>query len=268
MKRLIVNADDFGFTRDVNAGIIHAHRNGVLTATTLMANGSAFEDAVRLARETPSLDVGCHLVLVQGYSLLTRRPLPAKPRDLLIALAKREIDVEAELRSQIRKIIASGLRPTHLDSHKHTHVVPGVFRTVVRLAHEFAIPYVRLPIDATIPCSGAACRLLRRYYGRLTQNYDVRMTDHFVGFRLTGSLTEKTFARALSSLGEGTTEFMCHPGFLGAELQGATTRLKETRVRELEALTSPRIWKLIEEQGIVLTGYRQALTVVGSNPTY
>lgn len=268
MKRLIVNADDFGFTRDVNAGIIHAHRGGVLTATTLMANGKAFDDAVRLARETPSLDVGCHLALVQGYSLITRRPLPAKPRDLLIALAKREIDVEAELRAQIRKIIASGLRPTHLDSHKHTHIVPLVFRAVVRLAHEFGIPYVRLPLDATVPCSQAACRLLRRYYAGLTQNYNVRLTDHFVGFRLTGHLTEETFGRAISSLGEGTTEFMCHPGFLGAELQGAATRLKESRVRELEALTSPRIRKLIEAQGITLTGYRYALTGAGSKPTY
>lgn len=268
MKRLIVNADDFGFTRDVNAGIVHAHREGVLTATTLMANGRAFEDAVRLSRETPSLDVGCHLALVQGYSLVTRRPLPAKPSDLLIALAKREIDVEAELRAQIRKMIANGLRPTHLDSHKHTHVVPGVFRAVVRLAHEFDIPYVRLPLDATIPCSGAACRLLRRYYMRLAQDFNVRMTDHFVGFRLTGRLTEETFARAVSALGEGTTEFMCHPGFLGTELQGASTRLKASRVRELEALTSPRIRKLIEAQGIALTGYRHALTGAGSKPTY
>lgn len=268
MKRLIVNADDFGFTRDVNAGIVHAHREGILTATTLMANGKAFEDAVRLARETPSLDVGCHLTLVQGYSLLTRRPLPAKPSDLLIALAKREIDVEAELRAQIRKVIASGIRPTHLDSHKHTHVVPAVFRAVVRLAHEFAIPYVRLPLDATIPCSGAACRFLRRYYLRLAENYHVRMTDHFVGFRLTGHLTEETLARTLSVLGEGTTEFMCHPGFLGAELQGAATRLKESRQRELEALTSPRIRKLIVEQGIAMAGYRYALTGAGSKPTY
>lgn len=256
MKRLIVNADDFGFTRDVNAGIVHAHREGILTATTLMANGKAFEDAVRLARDTPSLDVGCHLVLVQGYSLLTRRPLPAKPSDLLIALTKREIDVEAELRAQIRKIVVSGLRPTHLDSHKHTHIVPGVFRAVVKLAHEFGIPYVRLPLDATIPCSGAACRLLRRYYERFTRNYKVRMTDYFVGFRLTGHLTEQTFAPALASLAEGTTEFMCHPGFLGSELQGAATRLKKSRVRELEALTSPRIRQLVEKEGITLSGYR------------
>jgi predicted glycoside hydrolase/deacetylase ChbG (UPF0249 family) len=268
VKYLIVNADDFGFTRDVNAGIVHAHREGILTATTLMANGKAFDEAVRLAHETPTLDIGCHLALVQGYSLLTRRPLPAKPADLLIALAKREIDVEAELRSQIRKIFAAGLHPTHLDTHKHTHIVPSVFRTVVRLAHEFGIPYVRLPLDATLPFGEVPCRYLRRYYRRLIEGYNVRVTDRFVGFRLTGRLNEESLAHALRSLQPGSTEFMCHPGFLGAELSGAPTRLKESRLRELEALTSPRIRKLIDEQTISLTNYRYELTMAGSKPTY
>lgn len=256
MKKLIVNADDFGFTHDVNAGIIQAHREGILTATTLMANGDAYEDAVRLASENPSLDVGCHLVLVQGKSLVTGRPLPEKPGQLLMGLSRREIDVEGELRAQIRKILASGVRPTHLDSHKHTHIVPTVFRAVVRLAHEFGIPYVRLPLDATVPCGGPVCHLLGRFYRRFTGRFGVRTTDYFVGFRLTGSLTEDTLAPALGSLREGTTEFMCHPGYLGGELRVAATRLKESRVRELEALTSPRIRQLIEEQGITLAGYR------------
>jgi predicted glycoside hydrolase/deacetylase ChbG (UPF0249 family) len=268
VKQLIVNADDFGFTRDINAGIVHAHREGILTATTLMANGKAFDDAVRLAQQTPTLDIGCHLTLVQGYSLLTRRPLPANPVNLLLALAKREIDVEAELRSQIRKVITAGLYPTHLDAHKHTHVVPAVFRTVVRLAHEFQIPYVRLPLDATLPFGRAACRYLRRYYERFMAGYDVRTTDHFVGFRLTGRLNEESLARALSSLRAGSTEFMCHPGFLGTELRASPTRLKESRLREVEALTSPRIRKLMEEQAISLTSYRYATTAAGSKPTY
>ncbi len=145
MKRLIINADDFGFTRDVNAGIVHAHREGVLTSTTLMANGDAFEDAVRLAFETPALDIGCHLVLVQGTSLLTGRLFPEKLRDVLTALAGGQLDIYAEFRAQIEKIRDTGLQITHLDSHKHTHIVPRVFRAVVRLAQEFEIPYVRLP---------------------------------------------------------------------------------------------------------------------------
>lgn len=255
LKRLVINADDFGFTPDVNAGIIHAHREGVLTATTLMANGDAFEDAVRLARETPTLDIGCHLVLVQGRSLVTGRPLPETARQLLTALSRRHIDVYEELRAQVKRILATGLRPTHLDSHKHTHAIPSVFRVVVRIAHEFGIPYVRLPLDATFPFARVPLSFARRGYCGWAQAYNVRMADHFLGFRLTGTLTEKSFAATIGSLREGMTEFMCHPGFLGPALRKAETRLKESRVRELEALTSPRIRELITAQNVHLDNF-------------
>jgi chitin disaccharide deacetylase len=255
LKRLVINADDFGFTPEVNAGIIYAHREGVLTATTLMANGNAFDDAVRLAREIPTLDIGCHLVLIQGDSLITGRPLPGTGRELMVALSKRHIDVYEELRAQVRKVLSAGLRPTHLDSHKHTHALPSVFRVVVRIAHEFGIGYVRLPFDASLPFARLPLRLARRRYCRWTRGYNVSMTDHFTGFRLTGSLTEKTFAAALGSLQEGMTEFMCHPGFLGPALLQARTRLKESRLRELEALTSPRIRQLIAAQSVQLENF-------------
>lgn len=255
LKRLIINADDFGFTRDVNAGIVHAHRHGVLTSTTLMANGVAFEDAVRLARETPSLDIGCHLVLVQGKSLLSGRALPERTSQLLAVLAKKRLDVYAELRAQVEKIFAAGLRPTHLDSHKHTHILPSIFHTVIRLANEFGIRYVRLPLDETVQFARVPYSLASRYYRGLARKYGVQMTDHFIGFRLTGSLTEQTFAAALSRLPAGRTEFMCHPGFAGPELKQASTRLKESRARELEALTSPRIRELMDAKSIRLEAF-------------
>ncbi len=252
MRRLIINADDFGFTRDVNAGIVHAHRSGVLTSTTLMANGEAFEDAVRLAKETPTLDIGAHLVLVQGQSLLDGQPLPETPLQLLGVLAKRGLNVYAELKAQIEKIRDNGLRISHLDSHKHTHLVPAVFRTVVKLADEFGIRWVRLPLDSTVRLGRLSCAVGNRYYRRFADGKNVRMTDQFLGFRLTGSLTEETFAEALNKLEDGTAEFMCHPGYLGDELRQARTRLKESRLRELEALTSPRIRQLISEKAIEL----------------
>lgn len=256
MKRLIVNADDFGFTHDVNAGIVHAHRSGILTSTTLMANGDAFEDAVRLARETPSLDIGCHLVLVQGRSLLTGKLFPERVQTLLLELTRGRLNVYAELRAQVEKIIAAGITPTHLDSHKHTHLAPQVFRAVVRLAHDFHIPYVRLPLDASVPFTRLACAAAAPFYRRAAERLGVRMTDHFLGFGLTGCLTEETLASALSKLREGSTEFMCHPGFLGPELRGAPTRLKESRVRELEALTSVRIRDLVDAEAIRLGPFR------------
>ena len=241
MKSLIINADDFGFTRDVNAGIVEAHRSGVLTSATLMANGDAFADAVQLASECKTLDVGVHLVFVQGASLLTGKPLPATPRQLLPALIRGELDVYAEGRAQIQKIMESGIRPTHVDTHKHTHLLPWIFRAASKLAQEFGIAYVRLPP-----------KLPRGLYRRLARRYDVSLTDHFLGFELTGSLTENTLLRVLRKLPEGSSELMCHPGRLGPELAAAETRLKESRVRELEALTSPGVRRFIDEAGVRL----------------
>jgi predicted glycoside hydrolase/deacetylase ChbG (UPF0249 family) len=246
LKRLLINADDFGFTSDVNAGIVCAHREGILRSTTIMATGDAFEDAVRLAHATPSLDVGCHLVLVQGRSLLTGRPFPYGPQGLIPVLLKRQIDVEAELRAQLERLIGAGIRPTHLDTHKHTHLVPGVFRIVLRLAQDFGVPYVRVGLEMP---------LARSYYVRAARAHGVRTTDHFLGFGLTGSLTEQTLAALLRRLPGGVSELMCHPGYLGPELKRAQTRLKESRLRELEALTSPRIRALIAEFGIELGAF-------------
>ena len=149
--------------------------------------------------------------------------------------------------SQIEKIVGAGIRPTHLDTHKHTHLLPKVFRAVVRLAAEYRIPYVRLPVDTTLRLAA----VIRRYYDRMVPP-GVRTTDHFIGFRLTGSLTVDTFAEALLRLPEGSTEFMCHPGRFGEELAHSETRLKESRVRELEALISPRIREIIAARKIRL----------------
>ena len=228
-----------------------------------MANGEAFEDAVRLARETPSLDVGGHMVLIQGRSLVSGKPFPEKLRDTIAAIATRQMDPYQELRAQVQKMADAGIELTHLDSHKHTHIAPKVFRAVVRLAHEFGIPYVRLPLDTTIPLPEVSLNLIRSYYKRLARAYDIRMTDYFMGFRLTGYLNEETFAAALELVREGTTEFMCHPGFLGDELREAATRLKETRVEELKALASPRTREVMKERGIELGTFRTASALGG-----
>jgi chitin disaccharide deacetylase len=236
----------------VNAGIVHCHTHGVLRATTLMANGDAFEDAVRLAHLNPSLDVGCHLVLIQGRSVVTGSELPKTWRDFLATIAARKIDPYRELRAQVEKIIAAGLHPTHLDTHKHTHVIPSVLSTVIRLAREFEIPFIRLPYDA----GWRRAHWLDRYGRAKLAHANLRSTDHFLGFRLTGELTEGNFLQTLSNLSDGSTEFMCHPGYLGAELRQAATRLKQTRQRELEALTATAVQSRIDELEIILANFR------------
>jgi chitin disaccharide deacetylase len=255
IRQLIVNADDFGLTRDVNAGIVHSHTHGILSATTLMANGDAFDDAVRLARETPTLDIGCHLVLIKGASLVTGAPFPANWKALLKALAMRRVDIEAELRAQIQKIVAAGIQPTHLDTHKHTHVHPAVFKAVLCLAVEFQIPFVRLPFDT----GWLPVRPLNLLYRRKLRKSGLRATDHFTGFLLTDTLTSDTLSAALGRMPAGSIEFMCHPGYLGDELRRAPTRLKEARVRQLEALTSPAIRTRLADLQIQLTSYRELI---------
>ncbi len=122
MKYLIVNADDFGFTRDVNEGIVHAHREGILTATTLMATGLAFEHAVALARENPGLDIGVHLVLVgsEGY--------PATVAKLVQSIAFGRINIYDELARQVRKVLNTGIQPYsfgHAQAHASTAAGSG-----------------------------------------------------------------------------------------------------------------------------------------------
>ena len=267
-RLLVVNADDFGFTRDVNQGILEAHTGGILTATTLMANGSAFADAVRLAREHPSLDIGCHLVLIGGNSLLDpSRALPRGVRELLAALAAGRLRVYEELVAQVRRILDSGLAPTHLDTHKHTHLAPPVLDAVTRIAEQFRIPWVRRPFDVPLTAARAAApfltkttsrglRFLRRGFERALARRGCRATDHFAGFQLTGRLRTAELIALLRALPDGVTEFMCHPGRCGEELLAASTRLKHSREEELVALTAPDTRRAIGETGILLVNYR------------
>lgn len=259
VRKLVVNADDLGFTPDVNQGIIEAHRHGILTAATLMATGAAFDDAVRLARETPSLDIGCHLVLVGDP------PFPRTVAQLIRAVALKRLRIYDELASQVRRVIGAGLRPTHLDTHKHTHLLPPVLDAVARISEEYKIPWVRRPFDFPLTPEGvsvaqrataAAMRVARGRFARVLARHGCRSTDHFAGFQITGRYDAASLAKLIRALPDGSTEFMCHPGVLGQDLRASRTRLKESRERELRALTSSEVRAAIEECGIQLTCYR------------
>jgi chitin disaccharide deacetylase len=243
LKYLIVNADDFGFTRDVNDGIVHAHRNGILTATTLMATGKAFDHAVALAHQNPSLDVGVHLVLVgaEGYPRTLAR--------LTAAVALGQIKVYDCFRGQVRKILDAGLRPTHLDTHKHTHLLPQVLSAVTRISQEFQIPWVRRLIPTPVP-------FLQSMGQSMLTRQGCRTTDHFEGFEITGRYDTPALASLIRRLPDGVTEFMCHPGFCRDELKTAQTRLKASRQVELEALTSAEARQAVKESSIALACYR------------
>lgn len=266
-KYLAVNADDFGFTRDVNAGIVEAHVHGILTSTTLMANGLEFDDAIGLARQHHSLDIGVHFVLVSGSSVIDpSRALPRTVSELMQAIALRRIRVYDELRAQMLKIVEAGLRPTHVDTHKHTHLLPPVLDAVARLAEEFGVRWVRRPFD--LPLTGAPddvpwkTRAVSRAFGfvrgrfhRVLARRHCSTTDWFAGFQMTGHFGSHSVVHLLDHLPAGSTEFMVHPGFCTAELQASRTRLKESRQRELRALLDPAVLEAVRRNAIQLTPY-------------
>ena len=267
-KQLVVNADDFGFTPDVNQGIVDSHRRGILTATTLMANGAAFDDALRLARQTPSLDIGCHLVLVGGTSLVTGRPFPQTVSQLLMALVRRDIRPYEELAAQVRKIVDAGIRPTHLDTHKHTHLAPPVLDAVARLGQEFGVRWVRRPFDfplnalrGSVPqmkrLTSNALGLMRRRFHRVLEKHGCRTTDHFAGFQITGRFRTAELVELLTAIPDGSTELMCHPGYCTEALRHARTRLKESREHELEALVASETQAALQRNGIDLVKYSE-----------
>jgi len=255
----VVNADDFGFTRDVNQGIVEAHRHGILTATTLMAAGAAFDDAVRLAKENPSLDVGCHLVLVGEAGF------PGSVAQLIGAIAMRRIRIYDELAAQVRRIIVAGLAPTHLDTHKHTHLLPQVLDAVARISEQFKIPWVRRPFDFPMQAGagGFARRatsvtfsVVRGRFERVLAKHGCRSTDHFAGFKFTGNYNARDLAALIRALPEGSTEFMCHPGRCTEELRSARTRLKESREQELRALCAAEVREAVKATGVELVSYQ------------
>ena len=265
-KYLVTNADDFGFTRDVNSGIVEAHQQGILTATTLMANGDAFEDALRLAELNPDLDIGCHLVLVGGRSLIGQRLwFPTSTIELTRLVYSGKIALFDELAAQVQRIVTAGIRPTHIDTHKHTHILPPVLRALCSVAQEFRIPWVRRPIDYPMPQRGAATQhlaglVMRRMKPSITKTLaenGLKQTDHFLGFSVTGRLDERMLAEMMQHVPIGTTELMVHPGHLREELRAAPTRLKQSRELELKALTAPRVRDAMAAAGIELVNYRQ-----------
>jgi predicted glycoside hydrolase/deacetylase ChbG (UPF0249 family) len=232
-----------------------------------MANGDAFDDAVRLAREHPSLDIGCHLVLVQGRSVAAPGALlPATVQHLVSALCRRSLRVYDELRAQTARIVDAGLHPTHLDTHKHTHLLPPVLDAVCRISEEFRIPWVRRPFDfplnaGSVPLAKRALsrslNVLRLQFHSKLARHGCRTTDHFAGFLLTGRFRVGELVTLLRALPPGTTEFMCHPGRCTDELRGSHTRLKASREHELEALVAPEVREVLKPERIGLVSFRE-----------
>jgi chitin disaccharide deacetylase len=286
LKNLIVNADDLGWTEGVNRGIAEAHRRGLVTSTSLLANGPAFESALQVSRENRELGVGVHLNLSDGLptadpasvrSLLNNAGhLEGGPESLLLRIASRKLsveEVEHEWDAQISKIQGAGVSPTHLDGHKHIHMLPGLFEVALRLAKKHGIAAMRIAHEESTLRSllsagserpskvlkqgvqARGLKLLARDAREMAERANIVAANYFCGIAQTGVMTREGVERLLGSLPEGTTEFMVHPGYLDHDLMQSPTRLQASRQQELEILTDTSIRKLVATRGIRLINY-------------
>ncbi len=287
MKSLIVNADDLGWTEGVNRGILEAFHRGIVTSTSLLANGEAFASGAEMARAAPNLGVGVHLNLSDGTpmakrdavkSLLDERGMFAGgPESILLRRARGGLvleEVEREWEAQIQAVRKAGIEPTHLDGHKHVHMLPGLFEIAVKLAKRQRIGSIRISLEAStlraalasgasqktgvVMRQGIQARGLKLLAGdarEIAEKAGIATANYFCGIAQTGEFTKEGILRLLKVLPEGTTELMCHPGYADEKLRKTATRLQESRQEELDILTDTEIRKIVASEGIRLIDY-------------
>ena len=273
-RRVIVNADDLGWSVGVTDGILMAHRNGIVTSATLAANMPDAQRAVALATAEPALGVGIHLNVCQGRPMSDAGTTLAD-RDGLMRLTGPGLiarcllrpwligAVLAECEAQIHWVYGHGLRPTHLDSHRHVHAFPPLFVGVVRLARQYGVPFVRWPREQL--CGGGwpqpprqqarTARLLRAMCAmNALTGRSLRPTCGTWGIAHTGLISEDWLVHAAEAIPEGITEIMTHPGLVH-DLDRRDTRLLDSRQRELESLCSPAVREAFARQQLELVHY-------------
>ncbi|UCH79312.1 MAG: ChbG/HpnK family deacetylase [Candidatus Coatesbacteria bacterium] len=269
--RLIVSADDFGASAAINRGVARACREGIVTSASLMAGGEAFEEALALVDDLPQLGVGAHLTLVAGRAVLppARAPtlvsgdgsLPAEAGAFARSFFGGKItlaDVRAELGAQLARLLAAGVRLTHLDSHQHLHHLPGVAAVVAELAREFGVRAARLGRCRLRPRGPRwwgrqlGLRFAAEAFGRLARRAGLRTPDGLVGHAWAGRLKADRLTAVMAELPPGTWELICHPAEAGTEAEAAEGY---DRPGELAALTATEVAAAREEYGVRLINY-------------
>ncbi len=250
MKRLIVNADDLGYTRGTVAGILRAHREGIVTAASIMPNAPGTGDAAEALRAAPALDVGLHLVLTYGRPLSDPTAVPSlvdadgaflPPRAVVGTRRVRAEDVLREGRAQYARARAIlGRDPSHIDTHHWVEADPAILEALLALARE----------------TGAAARSITPAIRDRSRAAGIRTTDAYRrDFQHQGRIDAATLLGILTSLEDGVTELGCHPGEHDAELERISSYARERPV-ELATLTDPAVRTKIDELGIELVTFR------------
>ncbi len=265
MKRLIINSDDYGRTPDISRGIREAHLYGVVTSTTCMMNiPTTAEDIAVALKETPALGMGIHLVLTMGKpisapeivrSLTDENGNFFKLAQLTQQFTNLDVDeVKAEWRAQIEAFIkAAGRKPTHLDSHHHSsYFSPGLFRSMLQLANEYKCA-IRFPFrdDASRELEET-----NKQVPGLVKEFNPPRPDRFVVDFYDERATHEELLSIINSVGDGTTEIMCHPGYAD-EAFAKESVYNYQRDRELKILTDASIREAIQANGIELITFAE-----------
>ena len=287
MRRLIINADDFGLTSGVNRAILQTCTSGVVTSATLMANAAAFDEAVHLASRADKFEVGCHVVLVDGSPIMATRQVPSlidpgngygvvrfrnSAASFALAAWAGKVDpkhIATEATAQIGKLQSAGIHVTHIDTHKHLHMFPKVLGGVLRAAQACGVRAIRNPFEPVrlaqfVHKLGSrkrwlqvrALNILAAEFRRTVQQAGLITPDGSLGIVATGSLDQNSFRDLIENCPEGTWELVCHPGYVDQDLDNIQTRLRQSRALELEVLTSAAAHDLLSHTGIELISYR------------
>lgn len=262
MKQLIVNADDYGRAPEISRGIREAHLHGIVTSTTCMMNIPTTANDIAMAlQETPNLGMGVHLVLTMGKPILPREKVPTvvdengnnrKYDPFIENIPHLNLEeVKAEWRAQIEAFIqAAGRKPTHLDSHHHSSFFsPALFRTMLELAEEYGCP-IRYPLSPTNKDDREFSETTE-YASDLLNEFNPRRPDVFFVNFYDETATKEQLLNIINTVGEGTSEIMCHPGHVD-EAFAKESVYNFQRERELQILTDPSIQEAIAEQRIEL----------------
>ena len=274
----MANADDFGLSSGINRGIESAYWEGILRSASLMPNGIAFADAVRIARENPGLGVGVHVSLVDEHCLAPagmlrgirgrgRLSSPIVWRMFIKAFLARKFGIaeaRTEIEAQVSRVLATGITPTHIDFHQHLHMLPGIFEVVLAVARSTGIKVVRIPLDRAEHAGSVARRLHTRILSVLCRHNaskltraGIRSAHHFHGLGQSGNMNESNLVATLRRLTLGVNEVMMHPGF-SDPATAARYHWGYHWDDEHAALVSKRVLSFIDEHSIRLATFADA----------
>jgi predicted glycoside hydrolase/deacetylase ChbG (UPF0249 family) len=272
MKKLVVSADDFGLTKSISEGTVKAYKDGIVTSINLLPTGRAFEESLYLLKELKLDGIGAHLSLTETSpiadpakipSLVTRKgSFHANYISFFIDLFLGRIRMDSiyfELRSQLDRLKRVGVPINSINSHEHIHMMPSILNVFIDLAKEYNIPFIRYPHGDKLVSPYSLKKILKlailAYFGHIVEGTvrksGLNTTDNFLGIADSGNLMEDVLVRLLENMPEGTTELVCHPGFLSPEvLERCIFQLNCES--ELASLTSRRVKKVIKDNGIKL----------------